>query len=89
MSNVLIFPTRSTAERVTPEVRAGLELAVQAALDTAERIIALLDRVDGDAGAEDGGDAEPSLGAPEGHASQIVWLRGGDEDCEREAGPCT
>ena len=34
---------------------------------------------------EDGGDAEPSLGAPENHhASQIVWLRGSSSDSEQD-----
>jgi hypothetical protein len=41
-----------------------------------------LDIIDGDSDLEDGGDAEPSLGAPEGHTSQVVWLRGGDRDLE-------
>ena len=36
--------------------------------------------MDGDTDREDGGDAEPSLGAPEGHVSQIVWLRGANND---------
>ena len=88
MSNVLSFPMRAAVPRVTPEVRAQLEHAAQAALDTADRIIALIDRMDGDPDLEDGGDAEPSLGAPEGHATQIVWLRGSDSDREREAGTC-
>ncbi|WP_243912599.1 hypothetical protein [Methylobacterium sp. J-078] len=64
------------------EVRRQIEEAAQAALDTADRLIALLDRIEGDADQEDGADAEPSLGAPEGHASQIVWLRGSDLDGE-------
>ena len=88
MTNVLTFPTRATAARVTPEVRAGLELAAEAALDTADRIIALLDRIDGDPDVEDGCDVEPSLGAPEGHVVQIGWARGSDSDRERDAGPC-
>ncbi|WP_244538717.1 hypothetical protein [Methylobacterium sp. ap11] len=41
--------------------------------------------MDGDPDAEDGGDDEPSIGAPEGHASQLVWLRGGDRDLETMA----
>lgn len=67
------------------DVRAAIEDAAQVALDTADRLIALLDRMEGDTDREDGGDAEPSLGAPEGHASQIVWLRGSDLD--HEPGP--
>ena len=88
VSNVLAFPMRGAVPRVTPEVRAQLEHAAQAALDTADRIIALIDRMDGDPDLEEGGDAEPSLAAPESHASQIVRLRGSDSDREREAGPC-
>jgi len=68
----------------TAEVRRQIEEAAQAALDTADRLIALLDRLDGDADREDGSDAEPSLGAPEGHASQIVWLRGTASDTEQD-----
>lgn len=65
------------------EVRCQIEDAAQAALDTADRLIALLDRLDGDADQENGADAEPSLGAPENHhASQIVWLRGSDREEE-------
>ena len=61
---------------IRADVRAALEAALKAALDTADRLISLLDRLDGNPEDEDGSDAEPSLGAPEGHASQIVWLRG-------------
>ncbi|KQP67692.1 hypothetical protein ASF41_21660 [Methylobacterium sp. Leaf111] len=66
-------------------MRRQLEDAAQAALDTADRLIALLDRLDGDSDREDGADAEPSLGAPENHASQIVWLRGSSSDTEQDA----
>ncbi|MCJ2093109.1 hypothetical protein MKK67_11455 [Methylobacterium sp. J-072] len=46
----------------------------------------MLDRMDGDADDEDGGDAEPSLAAPENHTgSQVTWLRGNDQDREAEA----
>jgi hypothetical protein len=47
------------------DLRASLEEAAQTALDAADRIIAVLDRVDGDPELEDGGDVEPSLAAPE------------------------
>ncbi|MBY0362330.1 MAG: hypothetical protein K2X45_10520 [Phreatobacter sp.] len=66
------------------EFRRQIEEAAQAALDTADRLIALLDRIEGDADREDDGDAEPSLGAPENHASQIVWLRGSSSDTEQD-----
>ena len=69
-----------------PALRASLEEAAQTALDAADRIIAVLDRMDGDADHEDGGDPEPSLAAAENHTgSQVTWLRGGDQDREAEA----
>ena len=68
------------------EIRARLGEALQTALDAADHIIAVLDRMDGDADAEDGGDAEPALAAPENHhGSQVVWMRGNDADREAEA----
>ena len=57
-----------------------VEAAAQAALDTADWLIDVLDRLDGDTEREDGGDAEPSLGAPNGHANHVVWLRGSDRE---------
>lgn len=67
-------------------LRASLEEAAQTALDAADRIIAVLDRMDEDADLEDGGDAEPSLAAPENvTGSQVVYMRGGDQDREIEA----
>ena len=67
-------------------LRASLEEAAQTALDAADRIIAVLDRMDGDADHEDGGDDEPSLAAPENTAgSQVVYMRGSDRDREAEA----
>ena len=50
--------------------------------DLVERLIAVMDDLSADPDLEDGADDEPSLGAPEGPASQIVWLRGGDRDLE-------
>jgi hypothetical protein len=92
MGNVHTFkPRRPPAPAVLPapspaEIRSQIEDAAQAALDTADRLIALLDGMEGDADEEDGGDAEPSLGAPENHhASQIVWLRGSSFDTEQDA----
>lgn len=91
MSNVHTFrPRRPVAAPVhlpvpsPAEVRRQIEEAAQSALDTADRLIALLDRIEGDTDREDGGDAEPSLGAPEGHSSQIVWLRGSSSDAEQD-----
>ncbi|MCJ2121019.1 hypothetical protein [Methylobacterium sp. J-077] len=69
-----------------PALRASLEEAAQVALDAADRIIAVLDRMDGDTDLEDGADVEPSLAAPENHiGSQVTWLRGNDQDREAEA----
>ncbi|MCJ2141569.1 hypothetical protein [Methylobacterium sp. E-066] len=69
-----------------PALRASLEEAAQVALDAADRIIAVLDRLDGDPDFEDGADEEPSLAAPENHTgSQVVWMRGNDQDREIEA----
>jgi hypothetical protein len=90
MSNVHTFaPRRLVAAPTLPvpspaEVRRQIEDAAQAALDTADRLIALLDQIEGDTDWEDGGDAEPSLGAPENHhASQVAWLRGSCSDREQ------
>ncbi|WP_246692986.1 hypothetical protein [Methylobacterium sp. WL64] len=44
--------------------------------------MALLDAEDGDPDREDGGDAEPDLGAPEQHDNQVVWFRGSTRDLE-------
>lgn len=82
MGTVHTFPPKRQPATNPVAVRAAIEDAAQAAFDTADRLIALLDRMDGPADDEDGGDAEPSLGAPESHASQIVWLRGSDTDHE-------
>ncbi len=97
MGDVLTFTPRPkpTAPEALPplagaDLRASLEEAAQTALDAADRIIAVLDRMDGDADHEDGGDAEPSLAAPENHeGSQVVYMRGGDRDGEADTlRPC-
>ena len=93
MGTVLTFTPRSrpapppALEPVSDlTLRAQIEEAAEVAVDTAQRLIALLDRIDGDADFEDGADAEPSLAAPENHhASQVTWLRGGGQDREAEA----
>ncbi|MCJ2062310.1 hypothetical protein MKK63_06290, partial [Methylobacterium sp. J-088] len=69
MGDVLTFTPRPepitgniASEPLTgPARRASLEEAAQIALDAADRIIAVLDHLDGDADLEGGGDAEPSL----------------------------
>ena len=92
MGDVLTFTLRPKPEVPDRDplagaaLRASLEEAAQTALDAADRIIAVLDRMDGDADLEDGGDAEPSLAAPENTTgSQVTWLRGNDQDREAEA----
>lgn len=91
MADILTFAPRSrTAAPLTPspaDLRTRIEEAAQAALDTADRLIAILDGMDGGPDDEDGGDAEPSLGAPEDHASQITWLRGTTRDLEIDRQP--
>lgn len=84
-AKILTFRPRPRHQPVPAAItlRDQIEVAAQTALDTAERLIAVLNEMDGDSDLEDGADDEPSLGAPEGHASQIVWLRGCDD--EREA----
>lgn len=90
MGDVLQFtprPKRTAPEALPPlagaDLRASLEEAAQTALDAGDRIIAVLDRMDGDTDHEDGADAEPSLAAPENReGSQVVYMRGGDQDHE-------
>jgi hypothetical protein len=93
MGDVLTFtprPKPAAPELLEPlagaDLRASLEEAAQITLDAADRIIAMLDGMDGDTDLEDGGDAEPSLAAPENATgSQITWLRGNDQDREADA----
>ena len=92
MGDVLTFtpgPKPAAPEIPEPlseaELRVHLEDAAQTALDAADRIIAVLNRIDGCPDLEDGADAEPSLAAPENHGSQVTWLRGNDRDREAEA----
>ena len=81
MATVITFPARQPCPAGLT-LREQIEVAAQAALDTADRLIALLDDMDGNPDDEDGGDDEPSLGAPEDPGSQIVWFRSGDRDLE-------
>ena len=93
MGDVLTFtprPKPAAAEALKPlagpALRASLEEAAQIALDAADRIIAVLDRMDGDTDYEDGGDEEPSLAAPENHeGSQVDYMHGNDQDRDAEA----
>ncbi|MCJ2102243.1 hypothetical protein MKK82_25865, partial [Methylobacterium sp. E-046] len=66
-------------------LRASLEEAVQIAVDAADRIIAVLDSLDGDANDQGCGDADPSLAAPENVAgSQVVYICGTDAGRETD-----
>lgn len=80
MSNVIPFRRRQRS--IIPDTRTRIEGALALALDAVDHLVAALDEIDGDPDLEEGGDAEPSLGAPEGHSSQIIWLRGGARDLE-------
>lgn len=93
MGNVLTFTPRSSVAAPTePATMAGAEIrtrlgeALQTALDAADHIIAVLDRMEGEIDAESSADAEPARVAPEGHRdSQVVWLRKNDSGREGEA----
>ena len=93
MADVLPFRPRPrpSAVRLAPQhvlvPREDLEEAARAALDCADRLIAILDRMDGDPDLEPGGDDEPSLGAPEEHGNNVVWLRGTARDLELDQQP--
>lgn len=84
MSKIVPFPGHRKLPAAQPIPREEFERLAELALDIVDRIVAILDDQDGDPDREDGGDAEPSLGAPEGHVSQIIWFRGGDQDRERD-----
>lgn len=80
MGNVILFRRRQRPTIL--DTRARIEGALALALDAVDHLVAALDEMDEDPDLEDGTDAEPSLGAPDGHDSQVVWLRGGDRDLE-------
>lgn len=81
MSKILRFPA-SRRIQATTIPREKFERLAELALNVVDRIVAILNEADGDADFEPDTDEEPCLGAPEGHESQIVWLRGGDRDLE-------
>ncbi|WP_342111765.1 hypothetical protein [Methylobacterium sp. SI9] len=82
MSKIVAFPGRSKQPDAMPIPREEFERLAELALDIVDRIVAILDSEDGDPDREDDGNSEPSLGAPEGHDSQVIWLRGNDRDLE-------
>lgn len=81
MSNVVRFPA-SRRIQATTIPREEFERLAELALDVVDRIVALLDAVDGDTDLEPDADAEPSLAAPLGGTSQVIWMAGGDRDLE-------
>ena len=95
MADILPFRPRPrpTVDRLAPteqpDPRELIEEAARAALETADRLIAILDRIDGDPDLEPGGDEEPSLGAPEEHGNNVVWFRGTGRDLELDHQPET
>ena len=79
----IIIPFRRRVRPALPDTRTRIEGALALALDAVDHLVAALDDMEDDLDLEDGGDLEPSLAAPENHhASQVVWLRGGDRDLE-------
>ncbi|GJE49985.1 hypothetical protein GOFOIKOB_3026 [Methylobacterium tardum] len=83
MSNVVPFPTnRRIAAKAIP--REEFEQLAELALDVVQRIVTLLDDQSVDT---DGEDAERSLGAFEGHISQLPSFRGSDSDGELGSDP--
>lgn len=91
MADILTFtPRPRPAEPAAPEpladadLRQKIEAGAQVALDLADHLIGLLDRVDGVADQEDGAEAEPSLALPENHGSQFIWTGWFDQDREVE-----
>lgn len=86
MADILTFAPRPRPalppEPTRSDMRAQIEAALEAALTTVDHLVAVLDQMDGNPDEEDGGDAEPSLGAPEGHVAQLPWLRGTTRDLE-------
>ena len=93
MGEILTFtprPKQAAPEFPGPvspaDLRAEIEAGAQAALDVADRFIAILDRLDGDTSHEDSSNTEPPLAASENTAgSQVVYMRGSDQDGEAEA----
>lgn len=86
MTNLVRFPGGRRIPAATIP-RAEFERLAELALDVVDQIVALLNEADGDPELEESGDAEPSLGAPEGHPSQMAWMRGGGRDLELDRCP--
>lgn len=81
-----VIPFRPRRLPPVPDTRTRVAGALALALDAVDQMLAVLDGLDRDQDFENGGDAEPSLAAPENDGCQVVWLRGGERDLEgREA----
>lgn len=91
MADILTFAPRPRPalppKPLLLDERSQIEAALEAALTTVDVLVAILDEMDGNPDEEDGGDAEPSLGAPEGHITQLPWLRGTTRDLELDRQP--
>lgn len=84
VSNVIPFPRTAAGVPATQIPRAEFERLAELALDVVDRLVLLLDEADGDPDFEPDSDGEPSLAAPVGGPSQVLWAVGGDRDIERE-----
>ena len=84
MSKIVLFPGHRKLPPAQPIPREEFERLAELALDIVDRIVSILDADDPDPDREEGGDDEPSLGAPDGHPSQVIWLRGGGDDREAD-----
>ncbi|TNC10707.1 hypothetical protein FF100_21335 [Methylobacterium terricola] len=87
MTNVIPFPRAVAGIPATQIPRVEFERLADLALDIVDHIILLLDEADGDPDSEPDADREPSLAAPLGGASQVVWAAGSDDDREVSAVP--
>ncbi|AWN49492.1 hypothetical protein DK419_26745 [Methylobacterium terrae] len=95
MSNIIRFPAgRISSAQGDPVAlsatripREEFERLAELALDVVDRIIRLLDEADGDPDLELDADAEPSLAAPIGGPSQVLWAIGADHDGEADEVP--
>jgi len=82
VTNIVRFPASPRIQAATIP-REEFERLAELALDVVDRIVAILDAADGDLDLEPDADTEPSLAAPLGGESQVVWMRGGDRDLEQ------
>ena len=86
MGDVLSFTVLAPRAAGPAEVRRAIEFALERTMDATDRLLALLDSLDGDPDFEPDGDDEPSLGAPIGAECQVPWAAGGTTDLELALG---